>query len=1559
MSEIFHLVLVAPLLLIHPRPASCQSKIDLTVTPSPLSTSPAGSCIEVGLSVSIDDLFIGVFQLQAPSGFVFPNGMDRGSSATSECLCFVSDYPAFDVTCQSNTLSIYHDQNDPSYVPLTSFAARVCVQNPRTPLIRPSTQDRFQAVLAPDYERLDLITARGTVPAWSVYPSVERTSAQRTVGSALSAKLSIAFCPDNVAEVEVIAPSFDLSAAQLKSGTVDTTISVLSRGTDALRLSLTPVVPYLVPVVILMEGLTHPSAPMRQSVWTVRAYGGANQGEVGGVTDTEAFPVLALLDTRIVARSDGRYAALANTVTFEVTSSHDIGAHEWLAVASPSGYKIDAASFTPLAGFPAGSGSCAGIFDTDLCSDTTILTQTKGALPANTSARFRLTVQNPAFAAKGSAPLWLIETRSSAFEDLTTNDRALTDPPLIGMLLDTVIMGNSTAPETSSTVTVVFRLSHPIYLPQAAVETHGVALRVTLTPPPGVAPSREASLGLPSSHYEYSVDEDCRAAGEGPPAEDLLRLANDLSNEGASLPPSVTSLAVSSCAAEHTEQDNSAAISFVPFSVDLPPLAGDSTSGLYPVLGTSSWRSFSFQITNPRRLSGGRRWRLTVEAMSSGAWQLTHQSADVSSPLADVGQLPVLVDSSTPIVGEESAVSIFWRPTVSATRPPSRRLSGGSGHTGRLGKRRRAQNGADDVTAVFILLCPEGVTTCRFASRQACINADPPQQLSAPSALVPTPRPMPLYRCTTEAIGGTIVLKGLTQSLAALTNGQVYVIHVDVRQPSAANTAGWTMELYNSDGQSATDVSSIMLSSQLVAATFSAQGYSLLSSDQEMLPITVVPTSRATSTSTKASITFDITRAVPVSLPSSITLRPPIAVQIDCSEPISLSLPTGLPLTTWPPSSTCQPDAIGSTVLTVTLDPSQGLAEGRYGLLVSVSHPSAGLSAGVGTGWRVEVVVRGQLYGMGIKDSYETSEDEPTWDQDLDGISRGAAFGDCEAVALKVASADPSVQLASSIVTEGTTAGFITLGQVGGDYRRAAPDIEGKPQWTHKDRAAVRIEWTYSYTGVWRVIVSGSGSVARQTALWTPLDTSLPPLGPVWRNVHGQLVILSGKCAESSKSGNNVVLLVIYASVPTTVLLVIGVLVRLWFIRRRKQRWIRKIYTTHDTSGATTHREQKERKYLRLPSYWETNPLKDRPGQADVPGRTLTSDTSARDAKAKAHLQSERFELGDRERRLVQHLMNETFLDRRTRDREGRMPKWLKVTSVHRIENPRLWTEYCVKRYEMLREVRTLEDELYKMSNIRTMAAWQHVNPSTTHSLVPEVNETYLFHGTSMEAAEAIADSGFMIKLAGTGAGTLYGKGIYFTECSSKGDEYTSTTAAPATSTDRDTTSAATANEADPPVYSMLLCRVCLGHIFWTPEDRPTPMQLYKLVKGGPHHSVLGDRETAKGTYREFIVYEPDQAYPEYLIRYCRRAHPKKSERRKRRPKGKTHKQADMAEGEPRHSDEAIASEEEMSPVAAGGGGRAGEARRRRSEEADNNETDVSSDDTLTDGQDRDGGRVG
>merc|ERR1712187_780727 len=133
----------------------------------------------------------------------------------------------------------------------------------------------------------------------------------------------------------------------------------------------------------------------------------------------------------------------------------------------------------------------------------------------------------------------------------------------------------------------------------------------------------------------------------------------------------------------------------------------------------------------------------------------------------------------------------------------------------------------------------------------------------------------------------------------------------------------------------------------------------------------------------------------------------------------------------------------------------------------------------------------------------------------------------------------------------------------------------------------------------------------------------------------------------------------------------------------------------------------------------------------------------------------------------------------------------------------------------------------YEFKDVQTSKA----NSQCFPSLDKRVQEHWLWQGPSHAAVENITVEDFKIKFAGTGAGMLYGAGIYLAECCSKSDEYT---------------------DADESGYhAILLCRATLGRILYTADDRPNISELLPLISNGEYHSLLGDREKARGTFRE------------------------------------------------------------------------------------------------------------
>eukprot|EP00435_Cladocopium_sp_Y103_P015024 s295_g3.t1 len=121
-------------------------------------------------------------------------------------------------------------------------------------------------------------------------------------------------------------------------------------------------------------------------------------------------------------------------------------------------------------------------------------------------------------------------------------------------------------------------------------------------------------------------------------------------------------------------------------------------------------------------------------------------------------------------------------------------------------------------------------------------------------------------------------------------------------------------------------------------------------------------------------------------------------------------------------------------------------------------------------------------------------------------------------------------------------------------------------------------------------------------------------------------------------------------------------------------------------------------------------------------------------------------------------------------------------------------------------------------------------------------NELWLFHGTRESAAECITENEFQVKMAGSNRGTMFGPGIYLADSVTKSDEYT----------DPDPTG----------LRTMILCRCTMGRAV---RQEGGGRECMKVCQAGGFHSVKGRR-----AYNEYIVYDENQVYPEYIIWYRR-----------------------------------------------------------------------------------------
>merc|ERR1712032_14471 len=157
-------------------------------------------------------------------------------------------------------------------------------------------------------------------------------------------------------------------------------------------------------------------------------------------------------------------------------------------------------------------------------------------------------------------------------------------------------------------------------------------------------------------------------------------------------------------------------------------------------------------------------------------------------------------------------------------------------------------------------------------------------------------------------------------------------------------------------------------------------------------------------------------------------------------------------------------------------------------------------------------------------------------------------------------------------------------------------------------------------------------------------------------------------------------------------------------------------------------------------------------------------------------------------RDIFQQLFDMTHKKVRTKDRRsGDMPSRLVVKEVVVVRNMENLIEYTRRREDIRKQLAGKPGTLKlwdldrpdvcktfaKLPDGRQFhAAWREACELPGSALDTEVNEFYLFHGTGEKAASAITEGDFRMDLAGSNAGTLYGRGIYFSECSVKSDEY-------------------------------------------------------------------------------------------------------------------------------------------------------------------------------------------
>ncbi|UJR24402.1 hypothetical protein I4U23_005779 [Adineta vaga] len=297
---------------------------------------------------------------------------------------------------------------------------------------------------------------------------------------------------------------------------------------------------------------------------------------------------------------------------------------------------------------------------------------------------------------------------------------------------------------------------------------------------------------------------------------------------------------------------------------------------------------------------------------------------------------------------------------------------------------------------------------------------------------------------------------------------------------------------------------------------------------------------------------------------------------------------------------------------------------------------------------------------------------------------------------------------------------------------------------------------------------------------------------------------------------------------------------------------------------AKTHDDEEKREIerqrtlyisLQSPSYWGSNALKELYREIDI------SNTSP-------------------EFHIINELINSTITTHGNKYGTiyGQDPTEFIITKIQRIQNTTLWHEYCYKKQSIIVKNRQ------RLSDCES-SKYLELNPILTPLLDKQSNEYWLFHGCSHYTITQLVLAGYDSRVSNLKG--MFGGGFYLAENSSKSNQYI-----PCPRCNENaigTQIGCTCSGQETIKFKIMLYRAVLGDVHIAKiynRDKYCYIidnkKRKNYIRRPPikintfddlYDSVMGESKTYGGDqleYREFILYENGQAYPEYVIEFQR-----------------------------------------------------------------------------------------
>lgn len=231
--------------------------------------------------------------------------------------------------------------------------------------------------------------------------------------------------------------------------------------------------------------------------------------------------------------------------------------------------------------------------------------------------------------------------------------------------------------------------------------------------------------------------------------------------------------------------------------------------------------------------------------------------------------------------------------------------------------------------------------------------------------------------------------------------------------------------------------------------------------------------------------------------------------------------------------------------------------------------------------------------------------------------------------------------------------------------------------------------------------------------------------------------------------------------------------------------------------------------------------------------------------------------------RAISELVDQTWIEGvvgQGADAKNLSHQKIRITKIERVESIELFAHYSNERdriiRNMLRSGLTSYPRLDTLTKKGGLLTTLKMSKLLNTSLYLDVNEHYAFHGTKSTYVENITRKG--IDPRRSAERLLFGQGIYCAESSTKADQYADDRA------NRQKTG-----------LQILLVRLLIGNPFVSGESknyRHPPCSTCKTTNCVQSEHVNFDSIVVEGSwmFREFVVYDSNHCYPEYIITYDR-----------------------------------------------------------------------------------------